>query len=401
VNQPDRAPSNSPSLSPEPYHEFIAIVDVPTSAWLELFDRAVEPNAFYHPDWALPANWHIAGKDVRALLSWDGPTKTHLIGFMPVTWAWKSLLLPVPVLVAWQAYAPLTTPLLNRDMVDYAARGLIAAGAAAGAAALLLPLVSNDGPAAASLRRAAAMRYPHSRTLNYHLRARLDARPTSEGELKKSVGTKKFKELRRQRNRLANTGEELTLSIARLPSEVAIALEGLLWLEKSGWKGLRGTAMEMNTGTANFIREAVIRLSSRGNAEILTLLCGSETIAAALVLRHGTRAFFFKVSYDERLAKMSPGVQLTLELTRHLCCQESIQDADSVAIANHPMISGIWRDRLGIADLVIPTKPGKSLFFMIGIMIAARSWARDRIRSAYALRAIRDASRYATNGSAR
>lgn len=194
----------------------------------------------------------------------------------------------------------------------------------------------------------------------------------------------------------------MTLSVARLPAAVAIALDTFLSLEKAGWKGSRGTAMEMNTRTAKFIREAVVRLSGHGNAEILTLALGPEAIAAALVLRHGTRAFFFKITYDERLAKVSPGVQLALELTRHLCGEESVDDADSVAIAGHPMINGIWRDRLKIVDLLIPTKPGTTHFFKNWLMIAARSWARERLRRGYyALRSTGTIFRYPANGSAR
>ena len=74
------------------------------------------------------------------------------------------------------------------------------------------------------------------------------------------------------------------------------------------------------------------------------------------MLRHQDRAFFFKLGIDERFAKYSPGVQLTLDLTRHLCADPAIASADSTASADHPMINPIWRGRFAIGDVLIPLR---------------------------------------------
>jgi hypothetical protein len=143
-----------------PRHGTFDIVDllaVPQAAWADLAARAIEPNAFYHPAWASAVARHAEGKSgARALLAWDGPARTRLIGLLPVTSAWRALRLPIPALVAWQAYAPLTTPLIDRDMPDVAARALLAAANNAGAMALLLPSLADEGPAARALRCAHA-----------------------------------------------------------------------------------------------------------------------------------------------------------------------------------------------------------------------------------------------------
>ena len=68
-----------------------------------------------------------------------------------------------------------------------------------------------------------------------------------------------------------------------------------------------------------------------GQCEIVTLRAGETPVASAIVLRHQDRAFYFKLGVDERFAKFSPGVQLTLELTRHLCADPAIALADSTA----------------------------------------------------------------------
>ena len=60
-------------------------------------------------------------------------------------------------------------------------------------------------------------------------------------------GTKKLKELRRQRNRLADHGG-VHFDVARTPGEVAAAIETFLRLEASGWKAKRGTALVQDDG---------------------------------------------------------------------------------------------------------------------------------------------------------
>ena len=77
-------------------------------------------------------------------------------------------------------------------------------------------------------------------------------------------------------------------------------------------------------GDAAFIRRASAALTETGLCEIVTLHAGDTAVAAAIVLRHQDRAFYFKLGIDERFAKYSPGVQLTLELTRHLCADPAI-----------------------------------------------------------------------------
>ena len=89
----------------------------------------------------------------------------------------------------------------------------------------------------------------------------------------------------------------------------------------------------------------------------MTLRAGDTPVAAAIVLRHQDRAFYFKLGVDERFAKFSPGVQLTLDLTRHLCADPAIAMVDSTANADHPMINPIWRGRLAIGDVLIPLRP--------------------------------------------
>ena len=363
--------------------EVVDLMAVPQGAWADLAARAIEPNAFFHPVWARA----VAGRDleqsgVRALLAWDGPSRTRLIGLLPVVSAWRSLKLPIPVLVAWQAYAPLTTPLLDRDMTDTAARALVAAAGKAGALALLLPALSDEGIAAAALRAAIGEFNGSAFAFNRHQRARLDATQDGEAAIMSSLGAKKVKELRRQRNRLADDGE-VVFKLAEPGAETATALDAFLKLEASGWKGITGTALAQSEGDAAFIRNAVPDLVASGAAQVATLSSGDNVVAAGVLLRHLRRGYFFKIAYDETAAKTSPGVQITLDITRQLCADAAIDDVDSIAISNHPMIDKIWRARLAICDLIVPTgNGGVPLSVCIGL-IAARNALRQTAKRLY------------------
>jgi CelD/BcsL family acetyltransferase involved in cellulose biosynthesis len=362
--------------------EITDLLAVPHAAWADLAARAIEPNPFFHPAWACAVARHAEGKSgARALLAWDGPAHTRLIGLLPVISAWRAMHMPIPVFVAWQAIAPLTTPLLDRGLADTAARGLVAAAAQAGAMALLLPSLAEDGPAASALRGAIAEFNLSPIALGRHQRARLDATLDAE-EAIKSLGAKKVKELRRQRNRLADDGE-VAFKIAAQGADADTALEAFLSLEAAGWKGASGTALAKQAGLAAFIRSAVPAMVKNGAAEVATLSCGGTTVAAGIVLRHFRRAFFVKIAYDESVARSSPGVQLTLDITRRLCADGGIDDADSIAITNHPMIDHIWRSRLAVCDLLLPVQPRRAPLVLLAALIGAHRSLRNVAKSIF------------------
>jgi Acetyltransferase (GNAT) domain len=179
--------------------------------------------------------------------------------------------------------------------------------------------------------------------------------------------------------------------VARSPDEIAAAVETFLTLEASGWKGARGTALVQNSGDASFIRHATTALAAAGQCEIITLRAGDIPIAAGIVLRHQDRAFFFKIGVDERFAKFSPGVQLTLDLTRYLCADPAIASADSTASPDHPMINPIWRGRFAIGDVLIPLRPNDPVVPIIHAAMAARQSALELARRGVRLiRTLRD-----------
>jgi CelD/BcsL family acetyltransferase involved in cellulose biosynthesis len=366
---------------------FAPLTAVPASEWRALAERAVEPNGYYLPEWELAVNASARGRThASALCAWSEPSSApdralRLIGLMPVISMWRAYGIPLPALVSAHPYGTLCTPLLDRDMAQDAARRLLREARNAGARALILRDVAIDGAAMraiAAVLRGGGMR---PRVLQSYVRASLDATRDADELLRDALGSKKLKELRRQRSRLGEYGA-VAFDVARTPEEVAAAIEHFLRLEASGWKGRRGTALAQDAGDAGFIRRATVALAESGRCQIVTLRADTMPVAAAIVLRHQDRAFYFKVGIDERFAKFSPGVQLTLDLTRLLCADPTIATADSMASADHPMINPIWRGRFEIGDVLIPLRPRDPMVSLIQAALTLRRSARELARRA-------------------
>lgn len=377
-----RARDRTATLIAQPF--LTSLATIPAQDWRDLHARAVEPNAYYDPLWAAPVALHARGHGgAQAVLAWQ---KDRLIGVMPVRWSRHALSIPGPMLVGWSGYAPLTVPTLDRDHALAASRSLIESARKAGARALLLPAFAIDGPAFTTLTRALEEQGLSAEILHRYERAALDATGDAETTLRAALGGKKLKELRRQRHRLEDQGA-LAFSLATSPGEVRTALETFLALEASGWKGARGTALVQHEGDATFIRSAAPALAARRKLEIASLTRGSGTLASGLILRDGASAYFFKIAIDEREAKASPGVQLTLDLTRHLCADADIAFADSSTDLANPMIDPIWRRRIAIATLFIP------LYRRDPVAAGLRLLAQTRHRAIECLKAARRITR--------
>ena len=360
-----------------------ALASVDVDRWQTLADKACEPNGFFLPDWALAIDAFARGRTgLSALTAWtDTSASARLIGLMPAISLWRASKIPLPALVSAEAYGTVRTPLLDRTAADEAALKLMRRARDAGARALIMRDVPLDGAVMKTFTRVLDAGGLHPVVLHSRLRACLDATRDGDELLRCALGAKKLKELRRQRHRLAEYGE-VTFDVARTPDDVARALEVFLKLEAGGWKGGRGTALLQSEGDAAFIRRAAAALAGHGQCEIATLHAGATPVAAAIVVRHLDRAFYFKLGVDGRFAKLSPGVQLTLDLTRHLCADPAIALVDSLAAPDHPMINPIWRDRLAIGDVLIPLARHDRVVALIRAALMARQAIRAPARRA-------------------
>jgi CelD/BcsL family acetyltransferase involved in cellulose biosynthesis len=323
--------------------------------WRALAARALQPNVFYEPEFALAAA-PVFGRDTGALLVWS--TTGRLLGFFPCGLERRRNGL-LPVLVGWtHPYSPLGLPLVDRDhaerviaaWLDHMTRD------PTGPKLLLLPMLPAEGPFASALHSVLRQRGRPSAAFDSHARALLAPAASRDDYLQRAMPGKRRKELRRLRHRLEDLAP-VAHRVATSAADVAAATQEFLRLEASGWKGAARTAAAAHPAASGFLQAAVRDLAAAGKARIDLLLAGETPVAATITLLAGDAAWCWKIAYNESFARYSPGVQVLLELTKSLLANPSINRVDSCAVPGHPMIDPIWRERLTISDLLVGVKP--------------------------------------------
>ncbi len=130
---------------------------------------------------------------------------------------WRAYKIPLPALVSADPYGTLSTPPLDRDLAEEAAAGLLQQARRSGAHALILRDMSLDGAAMKAFAEVLRRDGMQPLVLQSHVRACLDASRDADELLQDALGAKKLKELRRQRNRLAEHGA-ISFDVARTPA---------------------------------------------------------------------------------------------------------------------------------------------------------------------------------------
>jgi CelD/BcsL family acetyltransferase involved in cellulose biosynthesis len=352
--------------------------------WRALAARALEPNVFYEPEFMLAAA-PVFGEGAGAVLVRSAAGR--LAGLFPARTArWRGL---ATRLEGWtHPYAPLGTPLVDRNDADGAIMAWLEhlAGDTAMPAQLLLPFVPDDGAFAKVLDAVLAGSGRRHAAFGRHQRAMLDPGAQRQGYVERAVSAGKRKELRRQRRRLEDIAP-VTFTTATGAQDIDAALKDFLVLEASGWKGLAGTAIVGDPRVKSFVQGAVAALAADRRARIDRLFLNGRAVAASITLTSGDAAWCWKIAYNEGVARASPGVQLALDLTDSLLAQPSPARVDSCAIAGHPMIDHIWRERLTLSDRLIELRPSAVPFALVRRVetlrrgaIAAAKRARNLLR---------------------
>jgi CelD/BcsL family acetyltransferase involved in cellulose biosynthesis len=297
----------------------------------DLAARALEPNVFYDPGFMLAAAPVFgAGCSVALVRSPAG----RLMGLFPTRRGGGMGGLR-PELSGWtHPFAPLGTPIVDRDEPEAViAAWLDGLAAAEGAPALLtLPLAPEQGPFASALTAVLADTGRRSTRFGRHARAVLAPGGARDGYAERAISAGRRKELRRQRRRLEDIGP-VSFDTATDEAGVMAGLKDFLVLEASGWKGVAGTAAANDAEVRRFVETAVAALARDGRARIDRLRLNGQAVAATITLRSGDTAWCWKIAYNEGVAAYSPGVQLVLELTSSLLADPAIVRTDSCATA--------------------------------------------------------------------
>jgi CelD/BcsL family acetyltransferase involved in cellulose biosynthesis len=365
---------NFPATVPTPI-EACSVADLARLEpfWRDLGSRALEPNPFAESAFLIPATRRIAPRGLVALCVWGPRTGTRLDAVAIL----RAPLLPFAIVDVWRSeQAPLAALLVDREravssleaMADWVRQRWPTA------VALGLPNVAVAGPLACAIRALATGRSSRLYLVNSRPRAALPCGPNAN--FVRSLDPRRRKEWGRQRRRLEQLGK-----LEFDWSDQAAAVEDFLNLEAASWKGPERTALIAEPNRATFARETLALFASQQRLRIALLSLGGRPIAAGAVLRSGSRAFYWKTAFDPAFARLSPGVQLTLAMSRDLEADHNLTLSDSCADANHPMIDRIWTSRIDLADFVL--EANRDTAFALPLAIGARrakTIARERTK---------------------
>lgn len=341
----------------------------PASAGFELVEeldflcaRTIEPNVFFNPRFLAPAMPRLEDREIRLAVIRDGNEfKSRLRLLVPYSIERPAIPLGVSIMRTWASpFGPLGTPLVDRDdpagvIEDFFE--MLARPHLKLPRVLVLPEVRMDGAVAATLRSVAEQRSLPLVVTGSVERPFIDSKLDGEAYLRQSLSAHHYREFRRLKRRLGDQGA-LEHRVARTPDEIRIAIETFLALEASGWKGRERSAMAIDRFRAAFAREAVYRLAEHDLCRIHSLTLDGRVIASLIVFVEQGVAYTWKTAYDETLSTFSPGTLLMIEVTRQHLEDPNIQETDSCAVPDHPVMSRLWSERKPIGTLVIGLTPG-------------------------------------------
>lgn len=327
-------------------HDAEAVPEILMQDWAAVAPFASEPNSFCEP-WFIAASLAaFRGRGVRVA---EVRKAGRLIGVMPLAverpygripvrfiqnWCHHQMFLGTPLVRAGEEQVFWAALIELLDRADWAPNFLHIRG-----------LVEN-GPLHRALAEVRAAAIVHRER-----RALIESDLSSDAYFERAVRGKKRKELRRQRNRLAELGE-LRLHSLEAPGDLPAWTDVFLALERTGWKGEAGSALGCAGETDLFFREALRGAQAAGRLQFLRLDLDGRPIAMLVNFLAAPGSFSFKTTYDEAYARFSPGVLIQID---NLAILERADIAwmDSCAAADHPMIDSLWTERRDVIRVTV------------------------------------------------
>ena len=310
--------------------------------WDDLAANAEEPNAFYE-SWYLLPSLRAFGSDVSIFSVHIGGL---LVGLLPVQASSQYGRWPVPHAQNWRhPNIFLGTPLVRKGNAAAFWQALLAEFDQNAKKSLFLHIngMSTDGPLAAALEQLSGEQGRRMGLVQEEDRAFLQSDLSPEEYYTASMRGKKRKELRRQKNRLSETGN-LVFSRGDGSGSLQSWVDEFLALERQGWKGAQGSALDCADETRQLFLDALAGAAERGRLELLDLRLDGKPLAMLANFLSAPGSFSFKTTFDEEYSRFSPGVLLQIE-NLALLERDGTDWCDSCAVEGHPMIDSVWTGR--------------------------------------------------------
>jgi hypothetical protein len=354
------------------------------TAWADLEERALEPNAYLSPHFVLPSARHInPGEPLVALLVERGSALVAVLVARPVA---ATRAFPVPHLVAYRSrYSFLSGILLDREYAEEALEALLdhLGQRKWGWYGIELDAVWGEGATWELLRRISQRRWMRLQVWNETTRAVL--KPHADRAQIEESEAAESKSLRRRFKRLCEMGK-VSWSILARGGIPEASTEAFIDLEHRGWKGDNRSSLRSNAASEAFFREVVARFGGQDRAVFVELQLDGRVVAATSNFISGQAGFAFKIGWLPELATVSPGRFAELGLVRQLYSHEALsrlQFWDSGA-QEGSYIEKLWPGRRPLVTLGV----GCSLVGSSALTaVQTARWLKRRLRARWPMNA--------------
>lgn len=352
--------------------------DAEVAQWRALVDRVADPNPLFEPECLLPAARHLPNGPRMLLVTAEDDGVWHACFPVQAEPSWRALRRPALVTkVRRMDYD--ATPLVDPSRATEAWSAIFdVLRGADGLPGLLVFNWLDDGVAADSMAEAAARRGVTRRV--YHRWERPILRRMSAADYRARHSKKTMATLARKRRSLGRQlgGEVQFHDRSMDPAAVEVVLE----LEAAGYKGQNGVAILTKPGEPEWFRDMCERFRRVGRLHLHTLEVGDRPVAAQLFLGGGDGIFLCKLTYDEELARYSPGIQLHFDTIDHFHRTTDAAWVDSCTYENNPTLLWVYPDRRTVSSTVVATGGLVDRLFLAGVTGARRVLGRSQVAAA-------------------
>lgn len=360
-------------------------------AWKALAREACEGNVYYEPEFLLPClkelGPHLPVRIVLVFARYPGGDQEELIGLFPFFRARMHKLARIPELkgfsTQWLRHLLLGTPLVHARHVTSALDGFLDCLDLRpdGLGLAELREFAVDGPFWDRLKsRLLARGQPHLQGTRGRTRALFCRGSSAEAFIDAAIGRKSRRtRIDQQRRQLARQGR-LTYRRLEPGDDHEPWVRSFLDLEVLRWQShADGKPLAANPEEQRFFQITAQRLHEEGRLLMHGLTLDGRMIAQNCTFLAADRAtaFVFRIAYDERYAKQSPGVQLELDMIRAYHEPDSpVMRVDSCAHTAHRLWNPLWPERRALGHLIIgANQPSARLLF--AAMAAAQRMAQS------------------------
>lgn len=350
-------------------------------SWERLAENPSEANVFYAP-WVLrPALEHLCRDKTVKLLFFVREDSSELDGVLPLMVKHACRYLPFFSLQNLRhRYCFSTAPWITRGReADVACSfALWLRSHRYRYPVLMLNTVTADGAWAQALRRQLPLRGMRFQQTSLVQRALLVHGDDPENYLERALPSKKRKEYRRLRERLAEQGNLQVHELQPGDANLQSWLEAFVELELKGWKGKEHTALGSRINCRRFFEEMAHEAHRRGQLAMLSMTLDGRPVAMVCDLIASPGAFAFKSAYDETYARYAPGVLLELE---NICRAHARQDRglrwlDSCSAPDNELLNRLYLERRTLCNLTISSGQALSNLYVARLPWLKRSLQR-------------------------